>query len=300
MLGKLPLTRSSYAGASARTVALLVAALVLVGPSHAPGSVDAAAGAGADTDTYKDGRDEPGGGVPGERAEAEAPPVPQRTAVPARALPPVGVLLDGDEHWCTASVVDSPRGNVVATAAHCVHGDEGEVAEHVSFAPGFHGSGADRAPYGTWKVRSVQVDDAWRDDRDDAHDYAFLTLEPDARGRQVQRVVGGLPVDWASGPERRVTVVGYPNEDHNPGNRAVSCTTDTARDPDLEGSLLMECGGFWSGTSGSPWLAGHRDAQRPGRVIAVLSGGDTDRESTAVLFGADARALYERAVAAGS
>jgi hypothetical protein len=30
----------------------------------------------------------------------------------------------------------------------------------------------------------------------------------------------------------------------------------------------------------------------------VLSGGDTDAESTAVLFGAEARALYERAAAA--
>ncbi|KIX78145.1 hypothetical protein SF23_08405, partial [Streptomyces sp. MBRL 10] len=39
---------------------------------------------------------------------------------PTLPFPTVGVLMAGGEHWCTASVVDSPRGNVVATAAHCV------------------------------------------------------------------------------------------------------------------------------------------------------------------------------------
>ncbi|GAA4900852.1 trypsin-like serine peptidase [Streptomyces coeruleoprunus] len=228
----------------------------------------------------------------------QAPPGPQRSAVPFGGLPAVGVLLDGDEHWCTASVVDSPKGNVVATAAHCVF-EYGSAATDFTFAPAFRGPGGQK-PYGAWKVRAVQVDEAWKADADDAHDFAFLTLEPDSRGRQVQDVVGGLRAQWDSGPERRVTVVGYPNRDNNPEDRAVVCTTDTARDEGVKGSMRMECGGFFDGTSGSPWLADYRDAKRPGRMIAVLSGGETDTESTAVLFGRDARALYERAVAAGS
>ncbi|MGW0779019.1 trypsin-like serine protease [Streptomyces sp. NPDC002835] len=263
-------------------VAVLIAATACAGPSRPAPRKDADGGKSA-----------------GSNASA-ATPAPQRSGVPFAGLPSVGVLLDGEDgengHWCTASVVDSPKGNMVTTAAHCVFGG-GSAKEDFSFAPGFHGAGG-TTPYGTWKVRAVQVDDGWKDDGDDAHDYAFLTLDPDERGRQVQHVVGAAAPDWSSGPRRRVTVVGYPNEEHNPANQAVACTTDTADDPDLDGSMLMECGGFWDGTSGSPWLADYRDPKHPGRLIVVLSGGDTDAESTAVLFGAEARALYERAAAA--
>ncbi|MFF8830126.1 trypsin-like serine peptidase [Streptomyces sp. NPDC015131] len=234
--------------------------------------------------------------APGRDAGASGPPparpAPQRSAVPSAGLPWVGVLLGEDGHWCTASVVDSPRGNVVATAAHCVYGD-GSAATGFSFAPGYRGRAARPAPYGTWKVRAVRVDDAWRaaGDDADAHDVAFLVVEPDARGRAVQDVVGAARPEWTSGPRRRVTVTGYPNRDRNPSDGPVACTTDTREDPDLAGSVVMECDGFFDGTSGSPWLAG-------GRLIGVLSGGETDRESTAVLFGATARALYDEAVRA--
>ncbi|QGV78601.1 trypsin-like serine protease [Streptomyces ficellus] len=232
------------------------------------------------------------GGSPG--GVASGKPAPQRSAAASAGLPTVGVLLDEDGHWCTASVVDSPRGNVVATAAHCVYAD-GSASSDFSFAPGYGGKGAGRTPYGTWKVRTVQVADAWKaaGDDADAHDYAFLTLDPDSRGRQVQQVVGAARPDWTSGPERRVTVTGYPNADHNPDGTPVTCTTDTRRDPDLAGSMRMECDGFFDGTSGSPWLA-------DGRLIGVLSGGDTDTESTAVVFDARTRALYDRAVKAAA
>ncbi|MEU9979940.1 trypsin-like serine protease [Streptomyces sp. NPDC050856] len=266
------------------TVALLTAATACTVPSHS-----------APRPAAHGGQERAQGQ---ERRPAPAPvPSSQRSAAPSAGLPSVGVLLDDEGHWCTASVVASPRGNVVATAAHCVY-EYGVYAEGFSFVPGFRGKGAASAPYGKWRVRAIQVDDAWRRTGDDARDYAFLTLEPDGRGRQVQQVVGGAPADWGSGPRRHVTVVGYPNEEHNPANRPISCTTDTAEDPDLAGSMVMRCAGFWDGTSGSPWLADHRDAAHPGRVIGVLSGGDTDTTSTAVLFDARARALYTRAVKA--
>ncbi|MEU0658883.1 trypsin-like serine peptidase [Streptomyces lavendulocolor] len=255
-------------------VAVVATATACGGPSHSAARADGA-----------------GGGAAAGAASARPAP-PQRSAVPSTGVRSVGVLLDEDGHWCTASVVDSPRGNLVATAAHCVFAD-GSASSGFSFAPGYRGGSGDPAPYGTWKVRTVLVADAWKaaGADADAHDYAFLTLEPDGRGRQVQQVVGAARPDWASGPERRVTVTGYPNKDRNPSDGPISCTTDTRRDPDLPGSMLMECGGFFDGTSGSPWLAG-------GRLIGVLSGGETDEESTAVLFDARTRALYDRAVKA--
>lgn len=236
------------------------------------------------------------------RLEAGVSPTPQSSAAVIDYPPFVGVLTEGDDHWCTASVVDSPKGNIVATAAHCVAEEEGQEADApartMSFAPGFSGSGKGKQPYGAWKVRAVQIDDRWQEREDDPYDFAFLTLEPDAQGRNVQEVVGAAGLDWESGPKRQVTVVGYPDPDHNPDNRPVTCTTDSTPAEDLPGMVRMRCAGFWNGTSGSPWLTGYRGPDRPGKLIGVLSGGDTDSESTAALFGAPARALYQRALKA--
>ncbi|MCX5201641.1 trypsin-like serine protease [Streptomyces sp. NBC_00237] len=230
------------------------------------------------------------------RLDPGTSPVPQKSAAVIDYPPFIGVLVDGKEHWCTASVVDSPKGNIVATAAHCVYEVDSSEPRTISFAPGFSGQGAGKQPYGSWKVRSVQVDERWQEQEDDPYDFAFLALEPDEQGRNVQEVVGAAGLDWESGTERQVTVVGYPDPDHNPDNRPVTCTTDSTADKDLPGMVRMECAGFWNGTSGSPWLTGYRGPDRPGRLIGVLSGGDTDAESTAALFGPPAKALYQRAL----
>ncbi|MEV7556627.1 trypsin-like peptidase domain-containing protein [Streptomyces sp. NPDC089795] len=229
---------------------------------------------------------------------------------PVLPFPTVGVLMAGGEHWCTASVVDSPEGNVVATAAHCVapageDGQPGEVAHdglaigELSFAPAFSGEGAGTQPLGVWKVRSIHVDDRWTKWGEDTADFAFLTIEPDEDGRSIQDVVGGgaeaPKPEWTSGYERDVTVVGYPESEHNPENKPVSCTTQTRHDEDDPDMLYMSCAGFWTGTSGSPWIADRGGPDRAGRLIGVLSGGDTDVDSTAALFDEHAKALYEQA-----
>ncbi|MBW5482110.1 trypsin-like serine protease [Streptomyces bambusae] len=236
-----------------------------------------------------------------------APEYEEATASP---FPTVGVLMADGRHWCTASVVDSPKGNVVATAAHCVapegvDGETGDVAHdgmaigELSFAPAFTGAGAGRQPLGRWKVRSIHVDERWSKWGEDTADYAFLTVEPDKDGRSLQDVVGRdqAPIpDWTSGYERDVTVVGYPESDRNPRNEPVSCTTRTSHDEDDPDMLYISCPGFWTGTSGSPWVADRGGPGAPGRLIGVLSGGDTDVDSTAALFDVRARKLYERAV----
>lgn len=228
---------------------------------------------------------------------------------PVHPFPTVGVLMANGEHWCTASVVDSPKGNVVATAAHCVapageDGRPGEVAHdglaigELSFAPAFSGEGAGNRPLGVWKVRSIHVDDRWTKWGDETADFAFLTIEPDGEGRSLQQRVGqgeAPKADWTSGYEREVTVVGYPESDHNPQNKPVSCTTQTRHDTDDPDMLYISCAGFWTGTSGSPWIADRGGTGQPGRLIGVLSGGDTDVDSTAALYDEKAKALYEAA-----
>ncbi|HEX4789777.1 MAG TPA: trypsin-like serine protease, partial [Actinospica sp.] len=59
-------------------------------------------------------------------------------------VPEVGALfgtsdgsIEGQGHYCTGSVVNSPEGDVVVTAAHCVYDSSG-VYTDIAFVPGYH------------------------------------------------------------------------------------------------------------------------------------------------------------------
>jgi hypothetical protein len=221
-----------------------------------------------------------------------------RTAPPSPRTARVGVLLDGDgsdgrrRHFCTASVVHSPRHDLIVTAAHCVDG-----GGPLWFAPGYR-DGA--TPYGVWKVRDVLYDDAWAERADEDHDLAFAVLEPEGgEGRGVEDVVGanafpaGPP--HAGSPDadrdgrRLVTVVGYPDARERP----VACTArPVAFGPTQQ---RVDCPAFTGGTSGGPWV------DRAGEVAGVIGGheegGATADVSYSVVLGADARRLYRTAMA---
>ena len=73
--------------------------------------------------------------------------------------PAVGALFTTSagklgRHFCTASVVNSPDGDLVITAAHCVSGTSGIV-----FVPGYD-RGA--TPYGMWTVSKIYADQSWK------------------------------------------------------------------------------------------------------------------------------------------
>src|SRR5215469_15289617 len=52
-------------------------------------------------------------------------------------------------HFCTASVVDSPAGNLLVTAAHCMNG---RTAKDVAFVPGYSRG---QEPFGAWTVSRI-------------------------------------------------------------------------------------------------------------------------------------------------
>ncbi|MFE0102896.1 trypsin-like serine peptidase [Streptomyces sp. NPDC059009] len=251
-----PLTRTTrhlYRGTAVTLSALALAGL----------GTGAAFAAGQDPSTYGTSR-----------------PVRDTTATAA-----VGVLVREDVdggHFCTASVVDSPDGNVIMTAAHCLDGETDDLV----FVPGYHEG---TAPHGIWKLTSVAVDDRWSAEQDEDHDVAFAVVA--ARdARQVQDVVGAHPLatDAAatSGPAR---VTGYPGTSETP----LTCLNI----PTAYGAsqLRIACGDFTTGTSGSPWV----DAD--GRVVGLIGGheggGDTAAVSYSPALTASTRKLYERAVA---
>ncbi|MFK0262576.1 trypsin-like serine peptidase [Streptomyces angustmyceticus] len=234
------------------------------------------------------------------RAKA-APAV--KSAATARhfdGIPSVGVLfsVDGDAraHHCTASVVHSPHGNLILTAGHCNPGTR------AAFVPQYR-SGADKQPYGVWAIEdSFAYPGRGTTGAGADLDFAFATVAPGEDGRPVEEVTGGNSLSPTPGYANDVTVVGYPNVRHDPQDRAVRCATRTSR---LSGTreLRMECGGFYGGTSGSPWLSDFDEESGTGRVIGViggLNGGgpkgpDSDRISYSPYFGEKVLDLYARA-----
>ena len=193
-------------------------------------------------------------------------------------------------HFCTASVADSPQGDLVMTAAHCV---TGLGAGQFAFVPGFRDG---HTPHGVWPVTRVTVDQAWATSADPDHDVAFLHVKKRGSDTTVQSVTGGERLGLSQPADQFVRVTGYPDRLSTPitcGNW-VSAFSPT--------QLRFDCGGYTNGTSGSPLLADVSPRTGLGTVIGVIGGyqrgGDTDSVSYAARLGASAAALY-RAVSAG-
>ncbi|MFF7729937.1 trypsin-like serine peptidase [Streptomyces sp. NPDC008001] len=208
----------------------------------------------------------------GDGANGDAVPSAQRITGSARhfdGVPSVGVLFsvgeDMRDHHCTASVVHSPKGNLIITAGHCSVGDD------AAFVPGYQ-AGASKQPYGVWPVDHVFADPRRSDTGEGSDlDFAFATVRPDGRGRQIERVTGANRLVRTPGYVNRVTVIGYPDADDDPADKAIRCTAMTARlEPRRQ--LRMNCDGFVSGTSGSPWLTHFDEGTRTGDLVGVLGG----------------------------
>jgi hypothetical protein len=220
-------------------------------------------------------------------------PATAQSARRSLAAPAVGALFRVSSgrlgtHFCTASVVDSPHGDLVITAAHCVSGKRpGQIA----FVPGYHDG---VAPYGVWFTRRVIVDASWRRFRDIDHDVAFLVVERQGSTAGVQALTGGerLEAGWSS--RVAVHVVGYPGLSGVP----VLCASRTQ--PFGLRQMRFDCGGYTAGTSGGPFLARWDPATGRGAVIGVIGGyeqgGDLASVSYSPRFGRAIRSLYLTAV----
>jgi len=194
-------------------------------------------------------------------------------------------------HFCTASVVDSPAGDLVITAAHCVTSPPGTI----EFVPGY-----DRGdqPYGIWTVTKVYVDQAWKSSSSDDDDFAFLRVGRPGSSAPVEDVTGAERLATGAPVSRQlVQVIGYPNATNQP----IGCQ-NRLRQP-MAGQLEFDCDGYTNGTSGGPFLSEVDQATGQGLVIGVIGGyqqgGNTPQVSYSAVLGANAAALYKQAVADG-
>ncbi len=194
-----------------------------------------------------------------------------------------------NSHFCTASVVDSPHGDLAITAAHCVTGTSGQIA----FVPGY-ANGTE--PYGVWQVTRVYTDAAWQSAQDPDDDVAFLQLSGAPGGAPIEAVTGAEHVATGAAAGGLVRVIGYPNTADQP----VSCVNWTKGFSPTQ--LEFDCGGYTDGTSGGPFLADVSASSGQGTVIGVIGGyeqgGDTPQVSYSVAFGSAVAVLYQAAEAA--
>ncbi|MGA4850491.1 trypsin-like serine peptidase [Streptomyces sp. G5(2025)] len=211
----------------------------------------------------------------------------------------IGVLYFVDKgmatHNCTASVVHSPKGNLILTAGHCGNGDK------YAFVPQYRtGKTPAQQPNGIWAVDRVFKDPRRTDYGPGSDlDFAFATVKPDKLGRQVEKVTGANTLTRTPGYQVPVTVIGYPSARNAPKDQAIKCRVKTTR---LSGykQLRMACGGFYGGTSGSPWLMDFDERTKRGRVVGNLGGagggGATDSVSYAPFYDDEVFKLYDDAV----
>ena len=220
------------------------------------------------------------------------------TSGPEAAVPTVGALFtvsDGQlgTHFCTASVVDSPAGDMLVTAAHCLTGYSLTAPAGLAFVPGY-GQGA--TPYGIWTVTRAFVDAAWAASTSSVNDdVAFLTVAPSGGGLTLQSVTGADELG-TSQPGQVVRVTGYPDSSDEP----LSCRNYATAFGSTQ--LQFDCANYTDGTSGGPFLARGGTSGRPDVVIGVIGGyeqgGNTPEVSYSAVFGPSVAALYATAAAA--
>jgi len=207
------------------------------------------------------------------------------SATPATAR--IGALFTkgaGNGHFCTASVVDSPGGDVIISAAHCLSGDPGNTV----FIPGYRNG---KEPYGSWPVVHMIEDPNWTSNTDQDYDVAFAVVGP-LHGKEIQQVVGGNTLAVNQPPSQLITLTGYPES----ANAPITCSNYSASFSQTQ--MRITCANYTDGTSGSPWvIPGKRGT---GTVIGVIGGfeqgGYTPDVSYSVYFDGDVQSLYQQAV----
>lgn len=265
-------SRRSYLAAAAVVIVALVVAGVLVGRS-----LD----------------------LPSRLAARLSTPAPEPSQPPGTptahaydGTPTVGaIFVSGlnQDHTCTASVIDSPNGDLILTAAHCVAG----VTSQIQFAPGYVDG---RTPYGVWRVVAKFTAPEWGESGPDEqhYDYAFLRVADERWNglqRSLQSVVGANQLQVNPSIEGDVTITGYPQGQKS---KPITCTHSLYL---FHGFPAMNCYGYYPGVSGSPWLVGGPPGHATviGALGGLQGGGCSDSPSFTSYFDQTTEATYQRA-----
>lgn len=193
-------------------------------------------------------------------------------------------------HFCTASVVDSPGRDLLITAAHCISGGKnGGYQKNIVFIPGYRDG---TTPFGIWTTRRLLVAPQWQKSSDPDYDVGFVTLNSN-NGKNIEDILGANKLGFNPRYRNLVRVTGYPDSEDAP----VACRNWTSKQSPTQ--LRFNCAGFYDGTSGSPFVTHFDPRNRSGTIIGVIGGyqqgGDTPSVSYSSYFGPGIESLYKQA-----
>lgn len=203
--------------------------------------------------------------------------------VPFGGVPYVGALFHDSHgvlgsHFCTAAVVNSPKGNLLITSAHCL---SKRAPASVAFAPGYANG---TFPDGVYPLTAIYTDTAWSVHHNINDDTAFLQI-----GSDIEPQTGSLSLAVHQ-PLQVTNVIGYPDGTSEP----VECSTTPTWHTRLH-QMTFVCGGYTNGTSGGPWIINGTEVY--GVIGGYQQGGATPSISYSPYFGSNILALYNQAVA---
>jgi hypothetical protein len=210
---------------------------------------------------------------------------PQKPAPAGSVDPWVGALFIGDRslHACSGSVLDSPAGDLILTAAHCV-----ASGVDTFFVPGYDQSAADKD---YWHIDAVYLDPRWMANQDPLADFAIARVSRTGGGSVESQAGGGFPIGVAPKDGTEVRVAGYAL---GVGGEQLVCR---ARTGVLRGYPSLPCAGFVDGTSGGPWIA---DSTVTGIIGGLDGGGCQEDVSYSPPFDDAVKQLLARAEAGGA
>lgn len=220
------------------------------------------------------------------------------TGLPFGGTPQVGALVwqnpDGTPgiRLCSAVAVDSPAGDVIATAAHCVNGIALGIGGPMSIAyvPEYQPG---QAPYGVWYPTRITVAPQWAAQQDPDYDLAFLNVARPVSSVPLEQVTGAERFGGAALTGRLGVLMGYPLFAPQP----VACRSSIRRESPTQ--LEFDCADFPTGTSGGPLLTDVDPRTGIGTLAGVVGGyelgGNRDNISYAAALTPPLVALYQQA-----
>ncbi|OEV29073.1 hypothetical protein AN219_18330 [Streptomyces nanshensis] len=247
----------------------------------------------------------------GASAPAPYPPASKGDRWPQGTVRTVGKLvakLPGHQaESCSAAIVDSPSGSIVATAAHCISSPERpRKPEAMYFQPAYksksdlkgQGQGKDKGTKrgGTgdgprtvlahgWKVESWKTAPGWDTSKNLEsvlpYDWAFLRMEKRG-GRTIQEVYGANKLRTEPVRGGHAATLGYPASSPYDGETLHYCAGRAHRYGRGEiaatnvGALSLRPCKLTQGVSGGPWLRGIDKKTGTGTLVAVTSVGSDD------------------------
>lgn len=183
---------------------------------------------------------------------------------------------DGD-YICSANVVPSDNGSVIATARHCGFENNGR---NYRFAPDYD---TGNTPHGWWDWKSA----GWTTGGDGvAFDYAFIVLNK-KDGRSVQDTVGSSGIAFNNAIDRDAQITGIPGAT----DQVFNCN-GRAYNGGSNRQLMDNCNGMSGGASGGAWLqdmsggTGYQVGTYFGSVGAAAAGSYFGNEAMEVWKGA--------------